>query len=115
MAYYSEQDPLLPKDKQSPEIQGSRPQSLNNVVYVTETERNDKDEENQREGINNLRFFILLIFLISAFALLIWVPDPSAWLGDTRPEPKTIEERVNRILSDTPLIGISIVPQLELG
>src|ERR1700710_2126422 len=109
MSYYSEQDPLLPKDKPSPEIHGSRPQSINNV-YVTEAGapveviEKDDDGEPPRFTRNELPtiMFGLCFFLFISLVVFPYLDDV---LGDGRPKPKTIDERVNRILMDTPLIG----------
>lgn len=103
MSYYysnnsAEQDPLLPEDAGAPEIHGSRPQSIN----YEETEVFDEDEKPQRQLLNDVwpMIFGLCIFLSLAFAFLPEDTDPNQ-----RPEPTTIEQRVNRILTDTPLIG----------
>lgn len=105
MSYYKEDDPLLPKDNRSPEIHGSRPQSIN---YVTGVEQEEKDnDQSPRDARNSLGAIIigLCIFFSLSFIVLPWLDD----LGDdVKPNPRTIEERVNKILTDTPLIGETI-------
>jgi membrane dipeptidase len=104
--YYSEVDPLLPKDRGAPEIQGSRPQSINNE-YVIEEQVSDDENGERRNGFHD---FMAIIFGICFFAIITLILFPDGPLrdifGDPRPAPKTLEERVNRILEDTPLIGI---------
>ena len=113
MSYYSEQDPLLPNDKPAPEIQGSRPQSLND----------DSDEELEDTGkLRQKRFddlttsitglVVPVIFTVAVLVILL-LPGGvlrGIWGDGWWPGPQTIEERVNRILTDTPLIGISYGP-----
>lgn len=107
MSYYSEQDPLLPNDKQAPEIQGSRPQSIKDVNAL-EPElggaRNDETADPRtRQSFNDVLILILglCFFLMLGF---MFVPDDA--LGGWQPGPRTIEQRVNKILINTPLIGM---------
>ena len=104
MSYYTEQDPLLPKDKGAPEIQGSRPQSIKDVG-VQEAEVCEHDDDIPRRKIfGDIMPLIFGFCLLFSFALIFL---PEGILGDERPVPRTVEQRVNRILTDTPLIGIS--------
>jgi membrane dipeptidase len=104
--YSTERDPLLPNDKGAPEIQGSRPQSINNE-YVIEEQVSDDDNSPRRNSLNDL---MAIVFGICFFGIVFLVLFPDGPLGDLfgdrRPTPKTLEERVNRILEDTPLIGM---------
>jgi membrane dipeptidase len=105
MSYYSEQDPLLPNDKQAPEIQGSRPQSLKDVT-VAEAERGEvsrNDDIPARIAFNDILIMMLglCFFLVLGF---MFVPDDA--LDGWQPGRRTIEQRVNLILTSTPLIGI---------
>jgi membrane dipeptidase len=108
MSYSSEVDPLLPNDRQAPEIQGSRPQSFKGV-NDSEPElgevRHPGDDEHRRNTFNDVLVLILglCVFLTLAFT---FVPDNvfDGW----QPGPRTIEQRVNKILTNTPLIGIPI-------
>jgi hypothetical protein len=107
MAYYKETDPLLPNDRGAPEIHGSRASSINNVVVI-ETGVNEEDGQPQRprRAADDLMAVIFGLCLLVSLALMF---SPDGWfddiLGDRRPAPQTIEQRVNRILTDTPLIG----------
>ena len=105
--YSTERDPLLPNDKRAPEIQGSRPQSINNE-YAIEERVSDDDNSPQRNGLNDLMAVIFGICLFGILFLVVFPDGPLGDLfGDRRPTPKTLEDRVNRILEDTPLIGMS--------
>jgi membrane dipeptidase len=101
--YYTEQDPLLPKDKGAPEIHGSRPQSINNVGNEEAEVFEEDDDTPRRNILENIMPLIFGLCLLFSFAL-IFLPEDI--LGDERPVPKTVEQRVNKILTDTPLIGI---------
>src|SRR5271168_887395 len=107
MSYYTERDYLLPKDKPAPEILGSRPQSINDIG-VTETEALDNDDGPRPRSIND---WMAIVFGLCVFVSLVFVLSPhgflDAILGDRRPVPHTVEQRVDRILMDTPLIGTS--------
>ena len=107
MSYYSEQDPLLPNDKQAPEVQGSRPQSFKDVT-ISQAElghhpdADASNDEHSRSTIND----VLVLFAGLCFFLTLgfmFVPDDP--LGGWQPGPRTIEQRVNKILTNTPLIG----------
>jgi membrane dipeptidase len=100
MSYYTEQDPLLPRENRSPEIHGSRAQSINNVTVAEEKEA----AESRPWSLNGFPAIILAICFFGSIYMFL-VPYLDNYLGEERPEPRTIEERVNRILSDTPLIG----------
>ncbi len=105
MSYYSEQDPLLPNDKQAPEIQGCRPQSVKDVT-VSDAEHGEvprNDDIPARIAFNDILIFMigLCVFLVLGFMFL---PDDTfeGW----QPGRRTIEQRVKKILTTTPLIGI---------
>ncbi|KAG0645298.1 dipeptidase [Hyphodiscus hymeniophilus] len=104
--YYKEVDPLLPNDKRAPEIQGSRPQSINDEYIIEEQVSDDKRELRRKR--NGLADLMALVFGIAFFASIILVLFPDGPLGDLfgdkPPTPKTLDERVTRILEDTPLI-----------
>ena len=107
MATYTEQDPLLPR---APEIQGSQPQSFND--FLAEEQQLNDEKERERRPIKDLvvpALLIVLTLLIFCRSLALnGVFDEI--LGSIRPEPRTIEERVSRILTDTPLIGLGALP-----
>jgi hypothetical protein len=103
MSYYynnrtTEQDPLLPRDEGAPEIHGSRPQSIN----YEETEVFEEDEKPQRQPFKDVLPLIFGICILLSLAFIFLPEDTSR---GQKPEPTTIEQRVNRILTDTPLIG----------
>ncbi|ESZ94618.1 hypothetical protein SBOR_5029 [Sclerotinia borealis F-4128] len=97
---YTEQDPLLPRDKPSPEINGSRPQSINDV---------EQEDSHGKLPFNDLMAVVLGLCSILILTMLIL---PDGFIDDIfhhgwpfgHQEPKTIEERVNKILTETPLI-----------
>lgn len=103
----SELDPLLPKDKPAPEIHGSRPTSFNGDIGDVEIQRQECVDEAERgveraptrKLINNFMTFVLGLCILVSFWFIV-LPD-DIW----REKPKTLEGRVNRILTETPLIG----------
>jgi membrane dipeptidase len=106
MSYYSEQDPLLPNDKSAPEIQGSRPQSFKDVT-VSEAEQGRSSRAEVDEPTRNAFNGVLILMLALCFFLVLgfaFIPDGA--LDGWQPGPRTIEQRVNKILTNTPLIGM---------
>jgi membrane dipeptidase len=100
--YYSEQDPLLPKNKGAPEIQGSRPQSINN----DDVQEAAPEKQIRRNAPGNFSIVPLIFGFFLSLGLFFFGDEVLEDLfPEKRPNPKTIEERVSRILSDTPLIG----------
>lgn len=90
-----ETDPLLPNDKGSPEITGDREES--HEEYETE----DNIEETpswKRLWIHGYYCFAILAFAYLATAIYYS-------LDYTKTAPLTLDERVAKILSETPLIG----------
>lgn len=102
MPYSTEQDPLLPKDEQAPEVMGSRPSSIKNFHDAIENEGKDEDDHNpKRHLLNDIMAGIFgSALLLSIFFILV----PNGFWG--KPSPMTIEQRVHQILVDTPLIGM---------
>ena len=113
MSYYKETDPLLPNDRGAPEIHGSRASSINDVL-VAEITEGDSPPPRRRRASGDL---MAMLFGLCFFVILALTFSPESWLddvfGDRRPVPQTIDQRVNRILTDTPLIGPDI-PKLFL-
>jgi len=110
MSYYTEQDPLLPKDQPAPEIHGSRPQSIRDVSdgkQIDDAEISSVAEDFDRPSRRDFRELIPIILGICVFISFTLISLPTNIPGDERPVPRTIDERVNRILTDTPLIGKS--------
>ena len=104
MSYNSEQDPLLPKDKGAPEIHGSRPSSFKDVtVSAEELEAATDTEDQPRRAFNDaLGMFVILLCFLLALGLYFFPDDV---FDGFEPGPRTIEERVKDILTNTPLIG----------
>lgn len=107
--FSTEQDPLLPKDEQAPEIMGSRPTSLKSF-YDVETEADIAENEGEDEDDNDpKRHFVndvmAMVFGVVLLFCIVFIFLPDGFMGD-KPAPKTIEQRVRRILIDTPLIGM---------
>jgi membrane dipeptidase len=106
-----ETDPLLPRDKPAPEIQGSRPQSINDVVDRDEPRWNEDSAAESRMGFGDI-FALMMGVTTLVFFLVLLFPNgwKSIW-GDGLWGPHTIDERVNSILTRTPLIG-SLYPAM---
>ena len=104
--YYRETDPLLPNNKGAPEIQSSRPQSINNE-YILEEQASDEEKEPTSFVETIIRPIALIFVAAFLLALLDFGIDGLGRFfdGDDRPAPKNLDERVTRILEDTPLIG----------
>lgn len=102
----SEQDPLLPGDKGAPEIHGSRASSIYDNSF-TVNERPTEEDGQQRQQPASRGKLLELVIYFAVYVALLFVSGSFflGQLGDQRPEPKTLEERVDRVLSDTPLIG----------
>lgn len=104
IASNGEQDPLLPRDDSAPEIHGSRPQSINDVGNY-DRDAFDAYDEKPKRSISSYCF-------LTAFSLLvIWIvlPELANFIRDSGPHrvptSRNIDERVNSILTQTPLIG----------
>jgi hypothetical protein len=105
MSYSTENDPLLPRDSQSPGIQCSRSQSIGDVEE--KDQEIIEDHRTWRKGMDDAGSMLLRFCLIVALSLGVLYLG-SQKQGDQRPVPKTINQRVNRILESTPLIGTFI-------
>jgi len=105
---YSEQDPLLPRDKLAPEISGSRPVSIRNIQDEGFVAQGDDESDSKKRGFGDiLALFSTLIVLALLFALFIPHGFKRVFGGGEEDEPsvpRAIDERVNRILTTTPLI-----------
>lgn len=118
----SEIDPLLPQNEPAPEIVGHgfsrRKQESSEITYVDDPPTYD-DQEDARSTTSNdvstksaLSSICSIFTVVVFFALVLTVLSPGG-IRDRqpfRPEPvprrpaRTIQERVSRILEDTPLI-----------
>lgn len=95
---YTEADPLLPRDKPAPEIHGSRASTINDI-----DDQNSPDiaETKRRQG--GLGEFVALCIAFLTLTSLFLIIFPDGFELDAR--PRTIEHRVTKILTKTPLIG----------
>lgn len=109
MAYnhYTEEDSLLPKYKGAPEIKGSRPQSINDdIVEEQVSDYDGQIRTSEKSPSNWIHVLFGICFFASIFLILLYPDGPLGDLfGEHRPVPKTLQERVDRVLEDTPLIG----------
>lgn len=112
MATYSEQDPLLPKAKQAPEIQGSRPSSIKSIE--DEEAASKRSSEPAKTVLDGLMALLVGLCALLLFAVLVFPESFGGTLPDDhKPAPKTLEQRVSRILSTTPLIGNYIITHIN--
>ncbi|TAQ84071.1 hypothetical protein B7494_g7601 [Chlorociboria aeruginascens] len=90
---YTEGDPLLPYDKGAPEIQGSRPQSIDDSPVngiESDPHANYDNEVEKLQGSNWIPYLFILINCILLIYVLQFSTDwDLAWLG-----PKTVEQRL---------------------
>ena len=129
----SETDPLLPRGNSAPEITGDGFSKGSDTDYQYKNEarpvleREDIVEETGDEPFDEvetfaspLRTICYLFFMIVLFALFIAFLIPKGlrdrWQGpgdNPLPHPQTVEARVNKILSENPLIGLYIFMYLS--
>ena len=125
----SETDPLLPRGKSAPEITGYgfgneahvhyqiKDKASENEVMVEEA--GDESFDQVETTASPLRTICYLFFIVVLFSLFITLLIPKG-LGDRWQDPRddpptdppTIEARVNRTLSESPLIGLYILMYL---
>ena len=116
----SETDPLLPRGNTAPEISGygfSRPakpqyQTTQNEVLDYPEENEYKSEEQLRPSygdISMLRTILILFVVVVGLAMFISLLLPGAfefpWNNTPKDDVLTVKARVEKILSETPLIG----------
>ncbi len=97
-----ETDPLLPRNRPAPEIQGSRPQSINEAATGDAPGPHVGILRKHRMGLGNIYTLLMALVGLAFFALLFFPNGFSDVLGDGA---QTIDKRVNSILTRTPLIG----------
>ena len=109
---YDETDSLLPKDKPAPEIMGSRPTSIRNVVAPDEQgwEEDESEKSFRNYGDISSLFIILILFVLLA---LLAFPNAFKRILQGPRQPQTLDEKVNAILSQTPLIGTIHIPAFQ--
>ncbi len=116
----SETDPLLPRGNTAPEISGygfSRPsesqyQVQNDIInYPEETE--DKIEQQARPNYGDISplgilpvIFIIVVGLAIFISLLVPAAFDPPWNKAPKDDALTIKARVDKILAETPLIGL---------
>lgn len=101
----SEQDPLLPKSSSAPEIHGAQSHSLNNVDIVEVHVTLEEETPHRERSLNNVLAVVFGICLTLSLVLAA-LPDDFYKGLLPKPTPKTIGQRVSKILEDTPLIGL---------
>ena len=113
---YSETDPLLPNDRPAPEISeyGSlaRADSTGSPPYAYNSDEQFVVAESEQQPSLNLNPLFITVFTTLVWAAIfiaIILPTRSIWQGRL-----TVEERADKILSDTPLIGPSLPPVCKL-
>ncbi|MCJ1282028.1 hypothetical protein MMC26_001351 [Xylographa opegraphella] len=104
----TEQDPLLPRDKPAPEITGyGYSRETSDQYDYSRQDREDEAETAPSSIASPLLTIFGLFTIIIGFALLIAVLVPGGidlhW-GDTKNETLSIKARVDKILSENPLI-----------
>lgn len=107
-SYYNEEhDPLLPNGPKAPEISSrSRPEGLNHndSNSVPDSRGGIVEEKRQQETSKDfLTVLLKLCFVLGAAYILLPINFLSGVLPG--PIPLTIDQRVTKILSNTPLIG----------
>lgn len=108
MPFLTEKDALLPQNDKTPEIIGPRPSSSKNFydaeADIADNEGEDEDDfDPKRHLVNDI---MAMVFGLALLLSVVFIFLPDSFWGD-KPGPMTIEQRVHRILSDTPLIGMS--------
>ena len=115
-----ETDPLLPKGASAPEITGYGFTRPSKIHYQTQSEavspidnQEDKDQEWEYASptsFSPLRTLISLFAIVVGLAVFITLLAPGVFdmPKGSRPkdDPATLDARVNKILSEIPLIGI---------
>lgn len=103
----SEVDPLLPKNDPAPEISGYGYSKLSKGQFES-AEDAEYEESLPQADVSSLKSILALFAVVVGFALLIALLVPGG-LGSVpksaKNESQTIRARVNKILTETPLIG----------
>lgn len=94
----------MPQNRSAPEVQGGSRSPIYNGYTYNEADAEEGDQQRQRRASNG-KPWELVIYFVAYVALLFFAGNFIFGREDQRPEPKTLEERVDRILEDTPLIG----------
>ena len=118
----SETDPLLPQGNSAPEITGYGFSRLARIPKQTRSEVIDEledveDKYDERaiqtaRRLSPLRILVTLFTTVVGLALIITLLSPGTWDTLRHPpkdERSAIKARVDKILADTPLIGLEYV------
>lgn len=103
----SELDPLLPNNEPAPEISGYGYSKSSRGRFET-AEDPEYAESVEESGASQFKSIIALFTVVVGFALLIalLVPGGLGWARDPpKNESLAVRARVDRILTETPLIG----------
>lgn len=121
-----ETDPLLPQGRSAPEISGygfRNPSNFNDYPPQSEVieEAGDIEVKDDAQalrdggGFSPLRVLVVLFAIVVGLAMIITLLSPgTADRPQSAPQDDapTIQARVNRILTENPLIGLSILMYL---
>lgn len=107
---HQETDPLLPRNRPAPEIQGSRPQSINESIRGDIISPDDGITSRPRMRLGDIYALLMGLIALAFFAILLF---PNGFNDVLNDGPQSINERVNSILVRTPLIGI--LPSSVIG
>lgn len=115
----SETDPLLPKRETAPEISGHGFSSPSQSQYQIQNEVVDSPEYMESESEQNppssygnispLRSIFAIFVVVVGLAIFVSLVMPGAfefpWVKFPKDDTLTVKARVDKILSETPLIG----------
>lgn len=105
----SEQDPLLPRNEGAPEINYGYSREENETFRAFEQRKEVDDDETAVDTSSPIRAFIALFAIVVGLGLLVafFVPGGVRLPWDRYPknEPLSTKMRVEKILSENPLIG----------
>ena len=107
----SEQDPLLPRTQPAPEIYGYGYSRLQQAQSEEQGQEQDKFEDNEQDISTNsspLTSILALFTIIVALSFLIALLLPGGLhlpRDNAKNETSSIDARVDKIMSENPLIG----------
>ena len=116
----SETDPLLPRGNTAPEITGygfSKPYKSQSQIEDDSLDYpediDNKNEQHERPNYSDsspLRIFLVIFIIVVGLAMLASSLMPGAFNSPWKMVPKddalTVKARVDKILAETPLIGL---------
>ena len=113
----SETDPLLPQNNSAPEISGYGFSKRSKIQKGTRSEvidqqhvesKGDETDRQPDQSSSALRVTFSIFAIVVGLAILVTLLVPGAWdvpWHAPKDETSTIQARVDRILSENPLIG----------